>query len=208
MAAWSTFAVRRASLLLRPSNGGEGRKRTVESTAASGAPGRSTRNGNSQRQYYSMNTDRRRIDSARVGDPKGRVLSRMGRRRFVRTLVDVGLGATVARALTPRGFLETGPGEVPTLYGRVRAGDQKNLERRTKPVPFEWYNELRRAFAVQHVVTLPGIPDISARCVLRLSAGALSEDSRRSTLTPLPPLAVRGHSDRGQVRDGPSRYTE
>lgn len=79
-----------------------------------------------------------------------RLSSGMGRRRFLRTLVNAGFGVGMASLLSVEDFLAAGRDEIPLVYGIARddPDDPTSIEPRTKRVPAEWYNELQYAFEV------------------------------------------------------------
>jgi hypothetical protein len=88
------------------------------------------------------------------------LFSRMGRRRFLRTLLNVGFGAGVAAALTPDDFLKADEGEMPIIYGHTHTDQPWSLTPRTKTVPVRWYNELQRVFEIQETLAASGIPGL------------------------------------------------
>ena len=72
------------------------------------------------------------------------------RRKFAKTLLSAGFGATAARWLVPDDFRASPSGEVPIVYAVARRDpdDPATLEPRKRTVPQQWYVQLSNTFEV------------------------------------------------------------
>lgn len=89
-------------------------------------------------------------------DPERALLSRGKRRRFLRTLVNVGFGAGVATHLSRRGLLAA---EETIVYG-LTWREEAEPELLTRQVPRGWYESLQQAFAAQQSIIDAGFPAV------------------------------------------------
>lgn len=91
-----------------------------------------------------------------------RPLSRMGRRRFVKTLVAAGFGTGSASYLSAGDFAGIDENEVPIVYAVARDDpeDPTSIAPRTRTVGAAWYNELRAALSARDSLDLTDLDGV------------------------------------------------
>ena len=100
-----------------------------------------------------------------TGDTPGTIevhsepLSRMGRRRFVETLVGAGFSATMASCLGADDFASADEDEVPIVYAHARDGAGEFVNRK-KTVNAEWYDALQAAFDAHDALDVIGLDGV------------------------------------------------
>ncbi|MDL5360805.1 hypothetical protein [Halalkalicoccus sp. NIPERK01] len=97
-----------------------------------------------------------------------RPLSRMGRRRFVKTLVAAGFSVASASQLSASHFEAVGEDEVPIVYAYARddPDDPASVAPRIRTVAAEWYNDLQAALSSYETLDLTGIEGVLTAAVV------------------------------------------